>query len=133
MCTGEGTTYKISVEDYFQLTPPDCQKVVRGLYEDLNKQTYNRQTTYHQDSFCMSISEYSNGLDSTIEFKCQSNHHFPFHLPQQTKNHSCEPRYAALVCSSINFQWVFGMQLFGIGGCDIKKSLGGVESTLTVI
>ena len=45
------------VEDYFQLTPPDEQKVVRELYEDYNKQTYNRQTTSHQDSLCMSISE----------------------------------------------------------------------------
>ena len=55
-----------SVEDYFQLTPPDEQKVVRELYEDYNKQTYNRQTTSHQDSLCMSISEHSNGLASTI-------------------------------------------------------------------
>ena len=57
------------VEDYFQLTPPDEQKVVRELYEDFNKQTYNSQTTSHQVSFCMSIREHSNGLDSTIEFK----------------------------------------------------------------
>ena len=72
----------------------------------------------------MSISEHSSGLKSTIEFKCNkkkkykrlSNHHFSFHLPQQTKNHSCEPRYAALIWYSINFQWVFGMQLIGIGG-----------------
>ena len=99
------------VDNYFQLTPPDEQKVVRELYEDFNKQTYNRQTTYHQDSLCMSISEHSNGLDSTIEFKCNkkkqykrlSNHHFPFHLPQQTRNNSCEPRYAALIWYSINF------------------------------
>ena len=55
------------VEDYFQLTLPDKQKVVRDLYEDFNKQGYNRQTTSHQDSFCMSISEHSNGLASTIE------------------------------------------------------------------
>ena len=47
------------VQAYFQLTPPDEQKVVRELYEDFNKQTYN--------------------------------HHFPLRLPQQTKNHSCEP------------------------------------------
>ena len=55
------------VEAYFQLTPPDDQREVRGLHEDFNKQTYNRQTTYHHDSFCMSISEHSNGLASTIE------------------------------------------------------------------
>ena len=30
------------VEAYSQLTPPDEQKVVRELYEDFNKQTYNR-------------------------------------------------------------------------------------------
>ena len=87
-------------EACFQLTPPDEQKGVRELYEDLNKQTYNCQTTFHQDLFCMSISEHSNGLASTIEFKCNkkkqdkrlSNHHFPLHIPQQTKHHSCDPR-----------------------------------------
>ena len=84
----------VCVEAYSQLTPPDEQKVVKELYEDFNKQTYNRQNTYHQDSFCMSISEHSNGLDSTIDFKCNkkkqykllSKHHFPLCLPQQTKN-----------------------------------------------
>ena len=88
------------VEDYFQLTPRDEQKGVRELHEDFNKQTYNRQTTYHQDSICMSISKHSNGLASTIEFKCNKkkqekcliNHHFPLHLPQQTKHHSSDPR-----------------------------------------
>ena len=77
MCTGEGTTDKIRrgkrrrkffgyVEAYFQLTTPDEQKGVRELYEDFKKQGYNRQTNSHQDSFCMSISEHSNGLSSTI-------------------------------------------------------------------
>ena len=42
------------VQDYFQLTPSDEQKGIRELHEDLNKQIYNRQTTYHHDSFCMS-------------------------------------------------------------------------------
>ena len=117
------------VEAYFQLTPPNEQKVVRELYEDFNKQTYNRQTTSHQDSFCMSISEHSNDLASTLDFKYNkkkqykrlSNHHFPLHLPQQTKYHSCEPRYAALIWYSINFQWVFGMQLIGGGGRESTK------------
>ena len=93
------------VEAYFQLTPPDEQKGVRELYENFNKQTYKRQTTSRQDSFCMSISEHSNDLASTNEFKCNkkkqdnhlSNHHFSLHLPQQTKHHFCELRYAALV------------------------------------
>ena len=58
------------VEAYFQLTPLDKQKGVRELHEDFNEQTYNRQTTSHEDSFCMSISEHSNGLVSTIDFKC---------------------------------------------------------------
>ena len=87
------------IEDYFQLTPPDEHKELRELHEDFNKQTYNRQKTSHQDSFCMSISEHINGLASTIDFKCNrkkqykrlSNHHFHFHLPQKTKHHSCEP------------------------------------------
>ena len=100
------------VEAYFQLTPPDEQKVERKLYENYDKQTYNRQTTSHQDSFCMSISEHSNGLAYTIDFKCNKikqnkrliNHHFPLHLPQQTRRHSCEPGYAALVWYSISFQ-----------------------------
>ena len=120
------------VEDYFQLIPPDNQKGVRGIYEDFNKQTYNRQTTSHQDSFRMSISEHSNGLASTIEFKCNkkkqdkrlSNHHFTLNLPQQTKHHSCEPRYAAIIWYSINFQWVFRMQLIGGGGRESTKLFG---------
>ena len=120
------------VEAYFQLTPPDEQKGVRELYGDFNKQGYNRQTTSHQDSFYMSISEHSNGLASAIECRCDkkkqdkrpSNHHFPLYLPQQTKHHSCEPRYAALVWYSINFQWVFGMQLIGGGGRESTKLLG---------
>ena len=81
------------VEAYFQLTSPDEQKVVRELYENYNKQTYNRQKTYQKDSFCMSISEHNNGLDSTIEFKCNkkkqykrlSNHHFPLRLFSKQK------------------------------------------------
>ena len=40
------------------------------LHEDFKKQTYNHQTNSHQDSFYMSISEHSNGLASTIDFKC---------------------------------------------------------------
>ena len=44
------------VEDYFQITPPDEQKGVREIHEDFNKQTYNCQKTFHQDSFCISIS-----------------------------------------------------------------------------
>ena len=86
------------IEAYFQLTPPDEQKVVRELYEDSNKQTYKHQTTSNQDSLFISISEHNNDLDSTIEFNCNkkkqykrlSNHHFPLRLPQQTKNHYCE-------------------------------------------
>ena len=117
------------VEDYFQLTPPDEQKGVRELHEDFNKQTYNRQTTSHQDLFCISISEHSNGLASTIEFKCNkkkqdkrlNNHHFSLHLPQKTRHHSSDPRYAALKWYSINFQWVFGMQLIGGGGRESTK------------
>ena len=57
------------IEDYFQLPPSDEQKVVRELYQDFNKQTYNRQTTSHQYSFCMSISDHRNGLASAIYFK----------------------------------------------------------------
>ena len=93
------------VEAYFQLTPPDKQKGVRELYEEFKKQGYNRQKTSHQDSFYMSISEHSNGLASTIKCRCdkkkqdkhQSNHHFPLNLPQQTKHHSGETQYAALI------------------------------------
>ena len=81
MCTGEGTIDKLEeeryvenlidyVEAYFQLTPPNEQKVESELYDNFNKQTYNRQTTSHEDSFCMSISKHSNGLASIIEFNC---------------------------------------------------------------
>ena len=122
MCTGEVTInleeetdvekFINYVEDYFQLTPSDEQKGVREILGDFNKQTYKRQTTSHQDSFCVSISEHNNDLASTNEFKFNkkkqdnrlSNHHFPLHLPQQTKHHSWEPRYAALIWYTINFQ-----------------------------
>ena len=78
----------------------------------------------------MSISEHSNGLAYTIEFKCDkkkqdkrlSNHHFHIHLPQQTKHHSGETQYAALIWHYINFQWVFRMQLIGGGGGDQQSS-----------
>ena len=59
-----------SVEVNFQLTSSDEQKGIRELHEDFKKQTYNLQITSHQDLFCMSISEHSNGIASTIEFKC---------------------------------------------------------------
>ena len=80
----------------------------------------------------MSISEHSNGIYSTIEFKCNkkkqdkrlSNHHFTLHLPQQTKYHSCEPRYTALIWYSINFQWNFGKQIIGGGGRESTKLFG---------
>ena len=52
------------VEAYFQLTTPDEQKVVREMNEDFNKQTYNHQTTSHQDSFCMSIEKAGLGQPS---------------------------------------------------------------------
>ena len=89
----------------------------------------------------MSISEHSNGLDSTIEFKCNnkkqykrlSNYHFPHRIPQQTKIHSSEPPYVALIWYSNNFQWVFGMQLIGVGEGGINKPLRGIESTLAGI
>ena len=58
------------VEYYYQLNPSDEKKGVRKLYQDFKKKTYNRQTTSHQDLFCMSISEHSNGLASTIDFNC---------------------------------------------------------------
>ena len=107
--------------------------------KNFNKQTYNHQTTSHHDSFCMSISEHSNGLAS-IEFKCNrkkqdkrlSNHHFTLHLPQQTKNNSGGTRYVVLKWYSINFQLVFWMQLIGGGGV-INKDLGNAESTLAGI
>ena len=57
-------------EAHFQLTPADEMKGVTVLYEDFKKQTYNRQTTSHHDSFCMSISKNSNCLASINEFKC---------------------------------------------------------------
>ena len=80
----------------------------------------------------MSISKHSNGIASTIEFKCNkkkqdkrlSNHHFPLNLPQQTKHHSGGTQYAALICYSINLQWVFGMQLIGGGGRESTKLFG---------
>ena len=112
------------VEAYFQLTPSDEHKGIKEPHEDFNKQGYNRQSTSHQDSFCMSISEHSNGLSSTVGCRCDkkkqdkrlNNHHFPLHLPQKTKYHSGDPRYAAYKWYSIKFQWVFGLKIIGGGG-----------------
>ena len=80
----------------------------------------------------MSISENSNGLASTIDFKCNrkkqdqrlSNHHFSLHIPEKTKHNSSDPRYAALKWYSIKFQWVSGIQLIGGGGIESTKLLG---------
>ena len=80
----------------------------------------------------MSISKHRNGLASAIDFKCNrkkqdkhlSNHHFPLHLPEETKNHYIETRYAALKWYSIKFQWVFWMQLIGGDGRESMKLLG---------
>ena len=120
------------VEDYFQLTPSDEQRVIKELHEDFNKQTYNRQTTSHHDSFCMSISENRTGLASTIDFKCNrrkqdkrlNNHHFPLHLPEKNKHHSSETRYISLKWYYINFQWVFCMQIIEGGGKESTNLLG---------
>ena len=75
---------------------------LQGMHQDLKKQTYNRQTTYHQYSFC-EIFEHSNGLASTISFKCNRekhdkrlvSHQFNLHTPQQTINPSGDLRYRA--------------------------------------
>ena len=144
VCAGDGTTDNIRRgerhrnfidydEAYFQITPSDEQKGVRELHEDFKKQGYNHQTTSHQDSFCMSISKHINGIASTIDFKCNrekkdkrlSNHHFPLPLTEKTKHHSGDPRYAALECYSIKFQWFFRMQLI-VGGERESTKLFGV-------
>ena len=109
------------VEACFQITPSDEQKGIRELHEDFNKQTYTHQTTSHQDLLCMYIYEHSNGLASTIDFKCNrkkqdkrlNNHHFPLRLPQQTIHHSGDARYTAINWCIMNLQWVFGMHLIG--------------------
>ena len=80
----------------------------------------------------MSISEHSNGLASTIDVRSNkkkedkrlNNHHFPLHLPEQTKHHSSETRYAAIIWYSIKFQWLFGIQLIGGGGRESTNILG---------
>ena len=86
----------------------------------------------------MSISEHINGLDPNTDFKCNrgkqdkrlSNHPLPLHILQKTKHNSSDPRYAALKWYSINFQWVFSMELIGVGWGGINEALGDVESTL---
>ena len=144
MCTREGTIDKLEeerdvenfidyVEAYFQLTPSDEQNGVRELNQYFNTQTYKHQTNSHHDSFCMSVSNHSNGLASTIYFKCNrekqdkrlNNHYFALHLPEKNKHHSSEPRYAAIKCYTITFQWVFMIQLIGGGGGrELEKLLG---------
>ena len=63
------------------------------------------------------------------KYKQQSNHNFPLHLPQQTKHHSGDSRYNALIWYSINIQWVFGMQQIGGGGRESTKLLGVLNLT----
>ena len=80
----------------------------------------------------MSISEHSNGLASTIEFRCNrkkqdkrlSNHHFSLHITQQTIYNSGDPCYAASKWYSINFQWVFVLHLIWWGRERITELLG---------
>ena len=58
------------IQDYFQLNSSDEQKGIRELHQDFKKKKSHHQTPSHQDLFCMYISEHSNGLASTIEFRC---------------------------------------------------------------
>ena len=89
----------------------------------------------------MSISVHSNGIASTIEFKCNrekqykhlSNHHFLLCLTQKTKHRSGDPLHAALKWYSINFQWVFGVHIIRDEGEIINKALGNSESALAGI
>ena len=122
------------VEAYLQLTRPDEQKGVRELYDDFKKQGYKRQKTSHQESFRMCISEYSNGLASTIDFKFNrekkqdkrlSNHNFPLHLPQKTKH-----LFSGIKWYYINFQWFLRNATNQRWGDILNEALGAVESTL---
>ena len=89
----------------------------------------------------MSISKHSNDLASTNEFKCNnkkqdnrlSNHHFPLHLPEKTKHHSSETRYAVLKWYSINFQGGLRDATNRRWVERINKCLGEGESTLAGI
>ena len=67
-------------------------------------------------------------------------HHFTLCLPQKTKHNYGDPRYEESKWYSINFQWVFGMQLIGGGGGESTKLLGmmnlpwqGIKKTFTKI
>ena len=80
----------------------------------------------------MTFSEHRNGLASTTtcnngskkQGKCYSNHQFPLHILQQSKHHTREFRYEVSKCYSLNFQWVFGMQLIDGVGREPTKLLG---------
>ena len=143
MCTGDGATDKIRRGKrrrklhwicwrLFQLTPPDEQKVVRELHEEFNKKTYNCQTTSHQDSFCMSISEHSNDLASTIDLKCNrkkqdkclSNHHFPLHLPEKTKIILVRPSTIQSNGTLLTFSGSSGCNWLEVGGENQRSSWG---------
>ena len=135
MFTGEGSIDKIRIGKRagklcclcWGLFPANSiiwTEVNTGTTSRLQWKKSHRQTISRRDLFCIPISENRNGLDSTVEFRCNRkkqykcliNHHFPFHVFQQTKHHSGDPRYAAFKWHSINFQWVLGMQLIGGGG-----------------
>ena len=151
MCTREGYTDRIRRGKregklrwlwwgLFSTNPIIRTEGNKGTASRLQKKSHC-QKHYHRDFFCMSIYKHSNGLDFTIKFRCNRkkqdkrliSHNFPLHLPQQTKHHSDETRYAASKWYSINWKWFFRIHIIGGVGGGVNKDLGGAESTLAGI
>ena len=53
-------------ETYYALTPTNEKKVIRQPCHNFNKQTSNRQRSYHEDYFSMNFYKHINCLASTI-------------------------------------------------------------------
>ena len=120
------------IETYYYLTPTNENKVIRQPCHNFNKQTSNRQRSYHEYYFSMNFYEYSNGLASTIVWNCSrdkhekhySNHPFRLHITQQSKHQSGWLFYEASKWYILNFHWVFGTKVMVGGGIEPTKLLG---------
>ena len=66
----EKENFAAYVEAYFRLTPSDGQKRISELHQDLKNQKSHNQRIYHQYLFRRFTYDHTNGLDSTIEFRC---------------------------------------------------------------
>ena len=54
------------VEDYYELNQKYKKNGISQIHHDFNKQKFNHQTSYREDSLKITLSKHINGLASTI-------------------------------------------------------------------